>query len=237
MKANILIDQTGRARLADFGLLTIISDPTNLLSSSSYTQGGTARWMSPELIAPQKFGFENSRPTKSSDCYALGMVVYETISGNLPFHKYTDLTVFVKVLEGERPHREDGFMDSVWEMLEMCWMPRSSARPSVEDVLQCLENPSRSWESPSSGVSGEVNEGAVSDSPNGSSGMLSRFPPAIFCSLGMFHSLAPSFLYPCTPSVYDEPLRAPGGLNPLDPQTSESPSSNGMFFLYLPLMP
>jgi hypothetical protein len=35
VKANILIDQTGNARLADFGLLTIISDPANHLSSSS----------------------------------------------------------------------------------------------------------------------------------------------------------------------------------------------------------
>ena len=69
--------------------------------------------MSPELIAPQRSGFEDSRPTRSSDCYALGMVVYETISGHLPFRKHTDLTVFVKVLEGERPHREGGFTDSL----------------------------------------------------------------------------------------------------------------------------
>jgi len=67
VKANILIDPTGHARLADFGLLTIILDPTNLLSSSSYTQGGTVRWMGPELIAPQRFGLKKSRPTESSD--------------------------------------------------------------------------------------------------------------------------------------------------------------------------
>ena len=59
--------------------------------------------MSPELIDPQRFGLENSRPTKSSDCYALGMVIYETISGHLPFHKDADMTVFVKVLNGKRP--------------------------------------------------------------------------------------------------------------------------------------
>ncbi|KAF9790923.1 kinase-like domain-containing protein [Thelephora terrestris] len=137
--ANILIDQTGQARLADFGLLTIISDPTNLLSSSSYTQGGTARWMSPELIAPEDFGMKTSRPTEFSDCYSLGMVIYETISGNLPFHEDTDLTVFVKVLKGERPRREAGFTTSLWEMLERCWMPQPNHRPSVEDVLRCLE--------------------------------------------------------------------------------------------------
>ena len=87
-KANILADQTCHARIADFGLLTIISDPANLSCSSSYTQGGTARWMSPELIASQRFGFEKNRPTRSSDCYALRIVIYETVSGNLPFQRH-----------------------------------------------------------------------------------------------------------------------------------------------------
>ena len=95
--------------------------------------------MSPELIDPQRFGFKNSRPTKSSDCYALGMVIYETISGHLPFHKHADLSVFLKVLEGVRPSRKGGFPNSLWGMLELCWAPQPSARPNVAEVLQCLE--------------------------------------------------------------------------------------------------
>ena len=143
-----MIDETGHTRLADFGLLTIISDPANLLSSGSYTPGGTARWTSPELIAPQRFGFKNSRPTKASDCYALGMVIYETISGNLPFHKHTDLTVIMKVLEGEHPSRGVRFTESLWKMLELCWEPQPNDRPSIEDVLRGLEIVSNSSELP-----------------------------------------------------------------------------------------
>ena len=176
VKANILIDQTGHARLADFGLLTILSDPAN--STSSHTQGGTARWMSPELINPQKFGLENSRPTKSSDCYAFGMVIYETISGRLPFHKYTDLNVIVKVLEGERPLREAGFADSLWQMLELCWTPQSDVRPSVEDVLQCLERASQSWDTHSPEINGGEGTGDDWDSESDLSGM---FPHPISC--------------------------------------------------------
>ena len=43
--------------------------------------------MSPELLDPDRFGTGDCRPTKQSDCYALGMVVYEvrTISGFLVF--------------------------------------------------------------------------------------------------------------------------------------------------------
>ena len=36
--------------------------------------------MSPELLDPERFGIpesEDTRPTRQSDCYALGMVVYE----------------------------------------------------------------------------------------------------------------------------------------------------------------
>lgn len=137
--ANILIDQTGNARLADFGFLTIISDPANLLFSSSCVQGGgTTRWMSPELLCPEEFGLKTGRPTKSSDCYSLGMVIYETISGNPPFHEDTDTAVIVKVLKGERPRRTLAF-EGLWEMLQECWVAEPGERPSIEVVLQHLD--------------------------------------------------------------------------------------------------
>ena len=111
---------------------------------------GTAQWVSPELIDPQRFGFEDGRRTKYSDCYAaaLGMVIYETISGRLPFHQHSDLTVFVKVLAGERPPRGVGFTGRLWEMLGLCWMYQPNSRPSIEDVLQCLEGVSKLTDPP-----------------------------------------------------------------------------------------
>ena len=135
VKANILIDQTGNVRLADFGFLTIISDPVYLLFSSSLVQGGTTRWMSPELLSPEGFGLKTSRPTKSSDCYSLGMVIYETISGKPPFHEDTDIAVIVKVLKGMRPCRTPAF-EGLWEILQECWAAEPGKRPSIEVVLQ-----------------------------------------------------------------------------------------------------
>lgn len=136
---NILIDEKRNARLADFGLLTIISDPVNHLSSSSNAQGGTVRWMAPELIAPQRLGFEKSCPTKSSDCYAFGMVIYETISGEPPFRNDPDCTISLKVVKGERPTRRTKLTDRLWEMLEICWALQPTNRPSINDVLRCLQ--------------------------------------------------------------------------------------------------
>ena len=173
VKANILIDKAGHARLADFGLLTIISDPANCLSSNSCTQGGTVRWMSPELIDPCRFGLE-SQPTKSSDCYALGMVVYETISGNVPFHKHTDLTVLAKVIGGEHPPRGRWFTESLWNMLGMCWGFQPKDRPSIEDVLECLEMAPSSLEQPSPGLDDETEEYDGWGSANSPSGVPDR---------------------------------------------------------------
>ncbi|KAF9785320.1 kinase-like domain-containing protein [Thelephora terrestris] len=138
--ANILIDQTGNALLADFGFLTIISNTASLFHSSSHAQGGTVRWMSPELLNPQQFGLDASSPTVPSDCYALGMVIYETISGKPPFHKdQLDWAVMLKVLNGELPDRGVEFTDGLWTILERCWTPRAGERPGVGDVLRCLD--------------------------------------------------------------------------------------------------
>ena len=172
VKANILVNKTGHARLADFGLLTIISDPANLLSSSSHTQAGTVRWMSPERIAPEQSGFENGHPTKSSDCYALGMVIYETVSGNLPFHKHTYFQVSLKVIKGGHPCRGVGFTEDLWKMLEQCWAFQPSDRPNIEDVLQCLEAVSKSLEPPPVEANEEMGDGDARDSTtNGFSGV------------------------------------------------------------------
>ena len=67
------------------------------------------------------------------------MVVYETISGHLPFYGYPTYPVVLKVLEGERPRRERCFTDDIWRMLESCWHPRPDIRPLIRDVLLCLE--------------------------------------------------------------------------------------------------
>ena len=103
--------------------------------------------MSPELFCPENFGLKDRHRTKRSDCYALGMVIYEVLSGQVPFPRYDFFAVVVKVSAGERPERPQGaegnwFIDNVWKMLERCWTPKQDDRPSIGDVFRCLEEAS-----------------------------------------------------------------------------------------------
>ena len=110
--------------------------------------------MSPELFDPEKFDLEDGRQTKHSDCYALGMVVYEVLSGRAPFSRRHDLVIIGAIIKGERPRRPRGeegtwFSDCIWSVLERCWEPSPGDRPSIKVVLECLEGISRSWTPPS----------------------------------------------------------------------------------------
>ena len=138
--------------------------------------------MAPELLAPEKFGFEKTRLTTSSDCYALGMVIYETISGNVPFHECMEMVVFARVVLGEHPSRCAAFPEDVWKTMELCWTFQPHYRPGIVDILQCLRTASNSSKSPSPGQDGEVeadsdNQGSLYNSPAGDMIMAGRSTP------------------------------------------------------------
>lgn len=110
--------------------------------------------MSPELTDPGKFGLKTSHRTEHSDCYALGMVVYEVLSGQKPFFRHRDYAIVLKTLEGEHPNRPQGaegkwFTDDIWAITECCWKPDPGDRPSIDRVLQYLDEASRFWTPPS----------------------------------------------------------------------------------------
>jgi len=81
MKANILIDSGYSARLADFGLAMIIDESTVKSTTGGHEIRGTTRWMAPEMLLPEEYGFSGVRlrqlPSTSTDIYALGMSILE----------------------------------------------------------------------------------------------------------------------------------------------------------------
>jgi len=81
IKANILIDSKGSACLADFGLAVVIDESTVGSTTGGRELRGTTRWMAPEMLLPEEFGFSDDwqrrLPSTSTDIYALGMTILE----------------------------------------------------------------------------------------------------------------------------------------------------------------
>jgi len=156
-----MIDDDGHARLTGSSLLKIASESTPALSARL---GSAIRWMSPELFSPEHFGLKESSPTKESDCYALGMVIYEVFSGQVPFAPLREVVVISKILDDKRPMRPTGeegklFTDGIWEILELCWKSQPRERITAKAVLLGLEGKPFPLRPVSLGVDGDVETG------------------------------------------------------------------------------
>ena len=145
--------------------------------------------MSPELLDPELTGSEGTRLTKQSDCYALGMVVYEVLSGQAPFTQFSFSMVMLKVIRGERPERPNGpegarFTDNLWQTLNWCWEPQPQLRPSAKAVLEHLEQVSEALGSFSRQGEEEVGtDGDSLDNASDSFEVVSWFNPRYFVAL------------------------------------------------------
>jgi beta-lactam-binding protein with PASTA domain/predicted Ser/Thr protein kinase len=90
---NVLIDREGRARVADFGIAR--AGTSEITQTGSVL--GTAQYLSPE----QAQGLET---TAASDVYSVGAMLYEALTGQVPFDADTPVAVALKqVSEAPRP--------------------------------------------------------------------------------------------------------------------------------------
>ena len=79
---------------------------------------------------------------------ALGMVIFEVLSGEAPFAADKDVIVMRKVIEGDRPERPEvaWFTDGLWSTLRQCWWHEPKDRLSVEAALERLMQVSDTWQ-------------------------------------------------------------------------------------------
>ncbi|HEV2310694.1 MAG TPA: protein kinase, partial [Acidimicrobiia bacterium] len=85
---NVLITSTGQVKVADFGIAANPTNPSQGLTQTGAVMG-TATYFSPE----QAQGFAVDGRT---DVYALGVVLYEMVTGQAPFQADTPVAVAMK---------------------------------------------------------------------------------------------------------------------------------------------
>src|SRR5689334_23063129 len=77
--ANLLLDKSGRVKIADFGIAKMVGDQSSVGLAESQPVG-TPQYMAPE----QK---DHQRADHRADIYSLGIVLYEMLTGELPADK------------------------------------------------------------------------------------------------------------------------------------------------------
>ncbi|KAG6907580.1 hypothetical protein DXG01_008337 [Tephrocybe rancida] len=146
--ANILVDEAGRARVADFGISSVLDAEIVEWTTqmNNFSEGGTSRWQAPELHDVEN-GI-SAKSSKESDVYSLGCVFFEIFTGKIPFSnlRYNEM-VILRVRSGVRPVRPEassqswtafGLTNGIWTCMEECWEEEPSKRPPTAAIVRRL---------------------------------------------------------------------------------------------------
>jgi serine/threonine-protein kinase len=112
---NIMLDDEGRARIMDFGIARSLKEKG---ITGAGVMIGTPEYMSPEQV-------EGKEIDQRSDIYSLGVILYEMVTGQVPFEGDTPFTIGVKH-KSERPKNPKELNDQIPDDLNSA-------------ILKCLE--------------------------------------------------------------------------------------------------
>ena len=131
---NIMIDREGHARIMDFGIARSLEEK-GITGAGAVI--GTLQYMSPEQV-------DGKKAEQRSDIYALGVILYEMVTGKLPFEGETPLSIAMK-------HKSETPLD-----------PRKFNAQIPEDlsrvILKCMEKDKEKRYQSAEELSSELNK-------------------------------------------------------------------------------
>jgi len=133
---NILLARDGHLKITDFGFAKELEDRT-------YTVCGTMDYLAPEIIKKTGHGF-------GVDFWALGVLIYEMLTGYPPYYDDVPLRICEKIIDGtvDFPNYvSDDARDIVLQLLEADLTKRLGCmRRGAEDILDHPFFASIDWE-------------------------------------------------------------------------------------------
>src|SRR5437588_338868 len=94
--SNVLLDAEGRCYIADFGIARTSTQATQMTSTGSVL--GTV-----DYIAPELFDGTNQKADVRSDLYSLGVLLFEMVTGQVPFKAENPLAVVTMHMTKQPP--------------------------------------------------------------------------------------------------------------------------------------
>ena len=137
---NIIITEDGVAKVTDFGIAKAVSNST---ITAFGTTIGSVHYFSPEHA---RGGYTDAK----SDIYSLGVVMYEMVTGKVPFDADTPVSVALKHMQEDpvppielNPHLPEAVNKIILKALKKDPMLRyQTATELLQDLRMALKNPS-----------------------------------------------------------------------------------------------
>jgi len=126
--SNILVLEDWSVKLTDFGSAKKVD--------STMTSGqGTVKWMAPEVLTSSNYN-------EKADIYSFSLIMWEVLMLQNFFTEYKfDSQIEIQVVEHhKRPHIPENISSSLKQLIEDCWNPDPTLRPSSTHILNRLND-------------------------------------------------------------------------------------------------
>ncbi|MED6120326.1 hypothetical protein PIB30_019837 [Stylosanthes scabra] len=128
--ANLLVNESGIVKLADFGMAKILSEDSYELSLK-----GSPYWMAPEVMKAAIKNEKNPDVAMAIDIWSLGCTIIEMMTGKPPWSDFEGPSAMFKVLHNTPPIPES--LSSVGkDFLQQCFRRDPADRPSATMLLK-----------------------------------------------------------------------------------------------------
>src|SRR6266542_2133559 len=128
---NILYENESDVVISDLGISKSSIKSTNDDDNEIY---GVLSYMAPEILRGKEY-------TTASDIYSFGMIMWELMTGRMPFwDQKNDVEFIIKICKDFRPPIITNAPKGYVELMQECWNSDPNKRPIAIDILENLIN-------------------------------------------------------------------------------------------------